>query len=31
MLDDLLGRVDVVVDCTPKKVGAQNRPRRRTA
>jgi glyceraldehyde-3-phosphate dehydrogenase (NAD(P)) len=27
VLDDLLGQVDVVVDCTPKKVGAQNRPR----
>ena len=26
-LDELLGRVDVVVDCTPKKIGAQNRPR----
>ena len=26
-LDDLLGRVDVVLDCTPKKIGAQNRPR----
>lgn len=26
-LDELLGQVDVVVDCTPKKVGAQNRPR----
>src|SRR5690606_11823001 len=26
-LDDLLEQVDVVVDCTPKKVGAQNRPR----
>ena len=26
-LDDLLSRTDVVVDCTPKKVGAQNRPR----
>ena len=26
-LKDLLGRVDVVVDCTPKKIGAQNRPR----
>ncbi len=26
-LNDLLERVDVVVDCTPKKVGAQNRPR----
>ena len=26
-LDDLLTQVDVVVDCTPKKVGAQNRPR----
>ncbi|HEX6308006.1 MAG TPA: type II glyceraldehyde-3-phosphate dehydrogenase [Longimicrobiales bacterium] len=26
-LDDLLGAVDVVVDCTPKKIGARNRPR----
>jgi glyceraldehyde-3-phosphate dehydrogenase (NAD(P)) len=26
-LDDLLSQVDVVVDCTPKKVGARNRPR----
>ncbi len=26
-LRDLLGPADVVVDCTPKKVGAQNRPR----
>ena len=26
-LDDLLRRIDVVVDCTPKKIGAQNRPR----
>jgi glyceraldehyde-3-phosphate dehydrogenase (NAD(P)) len=26
-LEDLLGQVDVVVDCTPKKIGAQNRPR----
>jgi glyceraldehyde-3-phosphate dehydrogenase (NAD(P)) len=25
-LDDLLRGADVVVDCTPKKVGAQNRP-----
>lgn len=25
-LEDLLAEVDVVVDCTPKKVGAQNRP-----
>ena len=24
-LDDLLGNIDVIVDCTPKKVGAQNR------
>jgi glyceraldehyde-3-phosphate dehydrogenase (NAD(P)) len=30
-LDDLLGRVDVVVDCTPKKVGARNRPRYQAA
>lgn len=26
-LDALLERVDVVADCTPKKIGAQNRPR----
>ena len=26
-LDDLLARSDIVVDCTPKKIGAQNRPR----
>ena len=25
-LDDLLGRVDIVVDCTPKKIGAANKP-----
>jgi glyceraldehyde-3-phosphate dehydrogenase (NAD(P)) len=25
-LDDLLARADVVVDCTPKKIGAANRP-----
>jgi hypothetical protein len=25
MLDDLLARVDVVVDCTPKDIGAQTR------
>lgn len=30
-LDDLLGQVDVIVDCTPKKVGAQNRPRYQAA
>ena len=30
-LDDLLGQVDVVVDCTPKKIGAQNRPRYQAA
>lgn len=30
-LDDLLGRVDVVVDCTPKKVGAENRELYRAA
>lgn len=30
-LEDLLGNVDVVVDCTPKKVGAENRERYRTA
>ena len=27
VLDDLLNEVDVVADCTPKKIGAQNRPR----
>lgn len=27
VLDDLLDQVDVVADCTPKKVAAQNRPR----
>lgn len=26
-LDDLLGRVDIVVDCTPKRIGAGNKPR----
>ena len=26
-LDDLLGQIDVVVDCTPKGVAAQNRER----
>jgi glyceraldehyde-3-phosphate dehydrogenase (NAD(P)) len=26
-LDDLLARVDLVVDCTPKKIGAGNKPR----
>jgi glyceraldehyde-3-phosphate dehydrogenase (NAD(P)) len=25
-LDDLLGRIDIVVDCTPKKIGAANKP-----
>ncbi len=30
-LDDLLKNVDVVVDCTPKKVGAENRPRYQAA
>ena len=30
-LDDLLAKVDVVVDCTPKKVGAQNRHRYQAA
>lgn len=25
-LDDLLGKVDIVVDCTPKGVGAKNKP-----
>lgn len=30
-LDDLLGQVDVVADCTPKKIGAQNRPRYQAA
>lgn len=26
-LDDLLANVDIVVDCTPKKIGASNKPR----
>jgi len=30
-LDDLLARVDVVVDCTPKGIGAKNLPRYRAA
>ena len=30
-LDDLLSEIDVVVDCTPKKVGAQNRARYQAA
>ena len=30
-LDDLLKEVDVVVDCTPKKIGTQNRPRYQAA
>jgi glyceraldehyde-3-phosphate dehydrogenase (NAD(P)) len=30
-LEELLQQVDVVVDCTPKKVGAQNRPRYQAA
>jgi glyceraldehyde-3-phosphate dehydrogenase (NAD(P)) len=30
-LEDLLGQVDVIVDCTPKKIGAQNRPRYQSA
>jgi glyceraldehyde-3-phosphate dehydrogenase (NAD(P)) len=30
-LDDLLGQVDVVLDCTPKKIGAENRPRYQAA
>lgn len=30
-LDDLLDRVDVVVDCTPGKVGAGNRPKYKAA
>ena len=30
-LEDLLGQVDVMVDCTPKKIGAQNRPLYRAA
>jgi glyceraldehyde-3-phosphate dehydrogenase (NAD(P)) len=30
-LDDLLGQIDVVVDCTPKGVAAQNRERYRTS
>ncbi|MCC6175966.1 MAG: type II glyceraldehyde-3-phosphate dehydrogenase, partial [Chloroflexi bacterium] len=28
-LDDLLGRIDVVVDCTPKGIGAKNLARYR--
>ena len=28
-LDDLLGRVDVIVDCTPKRIGAKNAERYR--
>ena len=30
-LDDMLEQVDVIVDCTPKKIGAQNRPRYQAA
>jgi glyceraldehyde-3-phosphate dehydrogenase (NAD(P)) len=30
-LDDLLGRIDVVVDCTPKGIGAKNLARYRAA
>jgi glyceraldehyde-3-phosphate dehydrogenase (NAD(P)) len=30
-LEELLGQVDVVADCTPKKIGAQNRPRYQAA
>ena len=30
-LEDLLGRIDVAVDCTPKKIGAQNRPKYQAA
>src|SRR5512134_16577 len=30
-LDDLIRQVDVVADCTPKKVAAQNRPRYESA
>jgi len=30
-LEDLLGQIDVVVDCTPKGVAAQNRERYRTS
>ena len=30
-LDDLLGRVDVMVDCTPKRIGARNAERYREA
>lgn len=30
-LDDLLGRIDVMVDCTPKGVGARNAERYREA
>jgi len=31
VLDDLLQKVDLIVDCTPKKIGAQNRPRYQAA
>jgi glyceraldehyde-3-phosphate dehydrogenase (NAD(P)) len=31
VLDDLIHRVDVVIDCTPKRVGAGNRERYRAA
>lgn len=27
ILDDLLAKVDIVVDCTPKRIGASNKPR----
>ncbi len=30
-LDDLLDKVDIVVDCTPKKVGTKNKPMYETA
>jgi len=30
-LDDLLGQVDVVVDCAPKKIAALNKERYREA
>ncbi|NUQ10745.1 MAG: type II glyceraldehyde-3-phosphate dehydrogenase [Gemmatimonadaceae bacterium] len=30
-LDELLSQVDVVADCTPKKIGAENRPRYQAA
>jgi glyceraldehyde-3-phosphate dehydrogenase (NAD(P)) len=30
-LDDLLARAEIIVDCTPKRVGAENRQRYRAA